>query len=211
FQLVANAHNDIIPIDAILAAAVLAKRYPYAAFGAIAIAGLVKLPYAILGLPVLAVVRSKRLRFAGCAAAVAAAVAGSWLGGGQAYARALTNHSFSSHVQNAWHVLPLLLAAAALAIAVAGGRRLIGALWIVPSIGAFSSPVLFPWYLAWSVPYAIARRRVAGFLLIAFPLAAAMITPELMRAWTLFFVFPLAVALSVGRTPGAASRALRPE
>jgi hypothetical protein len=43
-------------------------------------------------------------------------------------------------------------------------------------------------------------------LLVAFPLVAAMMTPELMRAWTLFFVFPLAVALSVWPPAGIRPR-----
>jgi hypothetical protein len=72
------AHNDIVALDAIIAAAVLAKRHPYAAFGTIAVAGLVKLPYVVLGLPVPAVVRSPRLRYLGCAAVIAVTLAASW-------------------------------------------------------------------------------------------------------------------------------------
>jgi hypothetical protein len=202
-QFVANAHNDVIAVDLIAGAAILARRYPAAAVGTIAIAGLVKLPYVLLGLPVLAAVRSKGLRYAGCAAAIGVALAGSWLGGGAAYARALTNHGFASHVQNEWHLVPVLIAVAAIVVAVAGGRRLIGALWMIPSIGAFGSPILFPWYLTWSFPYALARRRIAGFLLVAFPFVSALVMPEFLRVWTLFFVFPLAVALSASGWFGA--------
>jgi hypothetical protein len=196
FQVVANAHNDIIAIDLIVAAAALARRFPAAAFGTIAVAGLVKLPFAVLGLPVLSAVHSRPLRYAGCAAAIIATLLGSWFGGGAAYAHALTAHAFVSHEQNILHLVPILAALAALAVAVLGGRRLMNAVWIIPSLGAFGNPFLFPWYLTWSIPYALRSRRIIGFLLVAFPFVSALMMPELMRVWTLFVIFPLIVVFS---------------
>ena len=52
FQFVANVHNDIIAIDLLLGAAALARTRSAAASGLFAAAGLVKLPYLALGLPV---------------------------------------------------------------------------------------------------------------------------------------------------------------
>lgn len=197
FEFVANAHNDIIAVDLLLGAAVMMRRWPLPAFGAIVVAGLVKLPYLVLGLPVVSAVRPAWKRYAGCAAAIAAALALSWFGGGVPYLHALTRYSLKSHVENEWHVVPVLLAFLAIAAAVAGRRRLIGALWLIPSIGAFGMPIVFPWYLAWGFPYALARHRILGFLLVAFPLASALIMPELMRPWTVLVALPLAVALAV--------------
>ena len=184
-QFVANGHNDLIAIVLIAVAAALVRRNPVAAFGLIAVAGAVKLPYVVLGLPILASIAPASRRYLGCAAAVVAALGVSWFGGGAPYWHVLTRHAFISPLQNALHVVPVVCALAAIAVAVAGGRRLIS---------------IFPWYLIWGLPYALARHRILGALLVGFPFAAALVLPEFTRVWTLLLVFPMIVIMAY-RTP----------
>ena len=63
-------------------------------------------------------------------------------------------------------------------------------------------PLIFPWYLIWGFPYALARHRILGGLLVAFPFAAALVLPEFTRVWTLLLVFPMIVIMAY-RTPTA--------
>ena len=100
-------------------------RDPVAAFGLVAVAARGQLPYVVLGLPVFASVSPAGRRYLGCAAAMVAALAVSWFGGGKPYWHVLTHHAFISPLQNALHVVPVLCALAAIAVAIAGGRRLI--------------------------------------------------------------------------------------
>jgi hypothetical protein len=199
-QFVANGHNDLIAIVLIAVAAALVRRNPVAAFGLIAVAGAVKLPYVVLGLPILASIAPASRRYLGCAAAVVAALGVSWFGGGAPYWHVLTRHAFISPLQNALHVVPVVCALAAIAVAVAGGRRLISAVWLLPTLGAFGLPLIFPWYLIWGLPYALARHRILGALLVGFPFAAALVLPEFTRVWTLLLVFPMIVIMAY-RTP----------
>jgi hypothetical protein len=201
FQFVANAHNDLIAILIVTLAAAVIRRSPTAGVGLIAVAGLVKIPFVLLGLPVLAVLRpAARTRYVGGVAAIVAVLVVSWLGGGSAYWQALTYHATVSRAQTMLHVLPVFLAIAAIAVAFAGGRRLISANWLIPAIGGFGLPVIFPWYLIWALPYGLARHRVLGALLVAFPFATAALVQELPLEWAFFFAIPLAVVVAY-RTP----------
>jgi len=81
FQFVANAHNDLIAILIVTLAAAVIRRSPTAGVGLIAVAGLVKIPFVLLGLPVLAVLRpAARTRYVGGVAAIVAVLVVSWLG-----------------------------------------------------------------------------------------------------------------------------------
>ncbi|MGR4065639.1 MAG: hypothetical protein ACLQPV_09380 [Vulcanimicrobiaceae bacterium] len=199
-QFVANGHNDLIAIVLIAVAAAVMRRNPIAGFGLIAVAGAVKLPYVVLGLPVAAMIVSPWRRYFGCAAAIAAALAISWFGGGKPYWHVLTYHAFISPLQNALHVIPVFCALVAIAVAVAGGRRLMSAVWLLPTLGAFGLPLIFPWYLIWGFPYALARHRILGGLLVGFPFVGALVLPEFTRVWTLLLVFPMIVVMAY-RTP----------
>jgi hypothetical protein len=196
FEFVANAHNDIIPVVILTIASAIMQRHRVAAFGLLAVAGLVKLPYLALGLPIFARVSPPLRRYLGCALAVAGSLTLSWFGGGETYLHALRGHATASRHQDILHLIPVACALVVLGIALAGGRRLISAVWLFPAIGAVGIPLIFPWYAIWGFPYAIARHRIIGALLVLFPFATALMLPEFMRLWTLFVVFPLVVALS---------------
>ena len=75
-------------IALIVAAACFARRLPVASVALIAAAGLVKIPYVLLGLPVLAAVPDKRARVAMAGATIGAVAVLSWLAGGAPYLRA---------------------------------------------------------------------------------------------------------------------------
>jgi hypothetical protein len=193
FQIIANVHNDIIAIDLLLGAAALARTRTAAASGLFAVAGLVKLPYLALGLPVFSAVRSVPYRVVAIVAGIAVTLTLSWFGGGAGYVASLAGHASSAHVAAVWRVVPAAIALAALVAALFGARRYIAALWFIPAIGAFelpwitasgqafSVPWILPWYFIWGLPYALNRHRILGFLTVGFPLMAAIAAPEVLR------------------------------
>ncbi|HLX26194.1 MAG TPA: hypothetical protein VKR05_04320, partial [Candidatus Cybelea sp.] len=197
FLLIANGHNDAIPIAILVAAAALVRRYPVPALSLVAIAGLVKLPYAVLGLPVASAIRSSSARTAACAGILGVTIAFSLLGSGTAYARDLLVHSGPFDLAEIVRACVAVLALVTIGIAIFRGRRFRSALWLMPALGAFRLPWIFPWYALFGFPYALARHNVMRYLLVSLPLVSAIITPELARVWTFLIAIPLATALSV--------------
>ena len=189
-EFVANAHNDMTAIALIVAAACFARRLPVASVALIAAAGLVKIPYVLLGLPVLAAVPDKRARVAMAGATIGAVAVISWLAGGAPYIHALTTHVAGSPSQDAIHVIAALAALAAIGVALMGGRRLRAAAWLMPSLGAY----IDSWYLMWGFPYALGRRRVLASFAIWFPLVAALVDLTIVQLWTA----PLVAAVVAG-------------
>lgn len=211
FQFVTNVHNDIIAIDLLLAAAALARTRGAAASGLLAAAGLVKLPYLALGLPVFSATRPLSHRLVAVAASIAAAAAVSWFAGGSGYVAALTQHASPAHIALAWRLIPAGVALVALVAALLGARRYIAALWFIPSLGAFelpwatasgqafALPWILPWYFIWGLPYALNRHRILGFLTVSFPLLAAIVAPEVLRLRVLLLLELVALAVCASR------------
>jgi hypothetical protein len=193
FEFVLNAHNDLLPAAIIVAAAVVAPAWPALAAPLIAAAALIKAPFVLLGLPVLTRVREGSARLASAIGAVALAVAASWFAGGRAYLSALTHYASASGLENAVHALVILAALAALASAVAGARRLRTAVWLLPILAVYTAP----WYALWSLPYALAARRMLTYLAVWLPFVSWLIEPSFARVWTVAIVVPLAVVLSL--------------
>ena len=81
-QYVANGHNDLIAIAVLVFAAAVVRRR----------ATLIKAPFVLLGLPIVAAVRSVRLRVAGSIAAFVAVAVISWLGAGNGYFKTLAEY-----------------------------------------------------------------------------------------------------------------------
>jgi hypothetical protein len=204
FQYVANGHNDLIAIALLAVAAVLIRTRVPVALALVAIAGLVKLPYVLLGLPVLVAIRPVWVRVTAAIAIVAAVAAGSWFGAGAPYANALLAHvgrKSPSLIQYAAAATAIVL----VAMAFFGLRRLRSAAWILPTIGSW----MFAWYFIWGLPYALARRRLAGYVLVCFPFVAMLLETSFWRWWEAFIVLPLVVLLSVARPKGAAQSAAK--
>ncbi|MGR4065640.1 MAG: hypothetical protein ACLQPV_09385 [Vulcanimicrobiaceae bacterium] len=189
-EFVANAHNDMTAIVLIVAAACCARALPLASAVLIVAAGMVKVPYVLLGLPVLAAVRDVRVRAAMALGAIASVAALSWATGGAPYLHALTSHVAGSPSQDAIHVVAALAALAALVVALMGGRRLRAAVWLMPALGAYVDS----WYLMWGFPYALGRRRVLASFAIWFPLVAALVDLTIVQLWTA----PLVASVVVG-------------
>src|SRR6185312_4611170 len=151
-QFVANGHNDIIALVLLVyAAAFIKRRVPLLGTGLIAVAGLVKLPYAVLGLPLLAAIRPLWMRLAWAAGMLAAVIACSWFGGGLGYVASLSQIK-TSRPEDIIHRIASIVAFALIALAFFGGRRLRATGWVVPNLAVN----VFAWYFAWGVPYAIA-------------------------------------------------------
>ena len=193
-QYVADAHNDLMGIALIVAAAALmAGRRPFAGTGAVVVAALVKLPFVLLALPVFARVRPRTLRYALCAAAFALAIALSWAGGGSEYLRGLTVHVPLAGAVFFTNAAITVAALALLGLSVVATRRYASAIWIFPMMSSY----IATWYITYGLPYALERRRILAYLLIALPLATTLVDAKFMRPWTFAAVLPAAVVLNV--------------
>ncbi|MBV8434914.1 MAG: hypothetical protein JO029_11600, partial [Candidatus Eremiobacteraeota bacterium] len=53
------------------------------------------------------------------------------------------------------------------------------------------------WYMLYGLPYALARRRLLAYLLIALPVASALVDAKFMRPWTYFAALPVTLAVSL--------------
>jgi len=195
-QFVANAHNDLLAIAVLVYAAAAMRRgnaLGYAgSLALIGVAGLIKLPYAVLGLPILAAIRPMWSRISGAAVMVAAVVGLSWLWGGAQYFSTLFGH-VTARPEDVVHRIAGIVALLVLATAFFGRRRLRTAVWILPMLAAS----VFSWYFAWGTPYALARRRVLGYLLICFPFVTILFDSAFERFWELLAVLPIVVLISM--------------
>ncbi|MBV8490866.1 MAG: hypothetical protein JO199_10095 [Candidatus Eremiobacteraeota bacterium] len=199
-QYAGDAHNDAFGLALLVAAAAFARRRSaLASAGMLAVAALVKLPFALIGLPALSALR-RRTRYACAVTAIAIAVAISWLAGGAAYFRALLVHVPAPGPVYAVNLAVSLVAIVALAAAFARNVRLRSAVWPI----AMMSSYVATWYMAYGLPYALARRRVLLYLLLALPIACALIDAKFVRWWTYGLVLPLAVLVCA--RPRAARR-----
>jgi hypothetical protein len=191
-EYVANAHNDFIAIVVLVFAAALVRARPLIGLGLIAVAGLVKLPYAIFGLPLLSRIRPVWMRYAGAAAMLAVVVAISWIGGGAAYFSTLIGH-VGARPEDIVHRLAGVAALLAIFLALIGGRRYRTTAWVMPQIAAS----VFAWYLVWGLPYALARHRTLSYLLVAFPLIVTLMESAFAQTWEFLFVVPALALLSL--------------
>lgn len=203
-QYVADAHNDLLGIALVVAAAALvAARRPFAAAGAAVVAALVKLPFVLLALPVFVRVRPTALRYALCASAIVAAVALSWIGGGSDYLRGLTVHVPMAGAVFFGNAAVTIAALTLLGLAVVTPRRYASALWIFPMMSSYVAT----WYVTYGLPYALWRRRILAYLLIALPLATILVDAKFVRPWTFAVALPAVVILDLAlarqRTRGA--------
>ncbi len=194
-QYVACAHNDLIGIVALAAAAAFAARSAFIATGLLVVGGLVKLPFVLLGLPVLASVRSRPLRYVCAAAAIGLAIGLSRWGAGPGYFAGLAVHVPAPGPVYALNIIVTALALVAIGIAFIGGPRLRSAIWLIP----MASSYVASWYLLYALPYALARRKMLVYLLVAFPFADVLIDAKFMQWWTYAIVLPLVVLASVVR------------
>jgi len=193
FQFVANAHNDMFAIALVVAALVaVGRRLLSLAVIFVAAAGAVKVPFLVLGIVIFARHRDRRMGIVAAAASVALAVGVSAAYGGHAYLDGLLATGrgrvvWGPEVAVAKAAVALLALGATVAALVF--RRFVGfAAWFYPGL----APLLFPWYLAWTIPYACAAGSGLLETLLVLPIAATM-------ADTIYGLdlFGLAVAVAV--------------
>lgn len=192
-QYVANGHNDIIALVLLVYAAALIRRRSTAlGTSLIAVAGLVKLPYAVLGLPLLAPLRPVWLRVLWASAMLAIVAVCSWIGGGAGYFNSVAGIS-TARPEDLYHRIAGVVALVAIALAFFGLRRLRSGAWIIPDLAAS----VFAWYFSWAVPYALARRRILAYLLVLFPFVTVLFESAFERIWEILVVLPVAVIVAI--------------
>jgi hypothetical protein len=193
-QYVADAHNDLMGIASIVvAAALIARRRPFLGTAAAVVAALVKLPFLLIALPVFVRVRERWLRYALCATAFAVTIALSWAGGGSDYFRGLTVHVPVPGAVFFTNAAVTIAALMLLGISIVAARRYASAVWIVPLMSSY----IATWYMTYGLPYALERRRILAYLLVALPLATALVDAKFIRPWTFAAILPAVVVLNV--------------
>jgi hypothetical protein len=60
-----------------------------------------------------------------------------------------------------------------------------------------ASSYVASWYLIYALPYALARRKMLVYLLVAFPFADVLIDAKFMQWWTYAILLPLVVLASI--------------
>jgi hypothetical protein len=201
-QFVANGHNDLIPLAFTLGALVAARRGALAvAVLFVAAAGASKLPFALIGCLVFTGIADLRRRIVASAAAVALALAVTVAGSSGRYftTAATIAHVTFGHPADLATKLSYAAAAAAalaaLAVAIVWRRFNPLAAWSLATL----SIVIYPWYLAWCVPYALIEGSFFPQFLIALPAAAFFLTdiyshvPLVRAAYGLVALAPIAI------------------
>jgi len=204
-QFVADAHNDVLPLALTLAALWLAAQRPWLGLLLVVAAGATKLPFAIAGLVAFRTVASRRRRIALAATSVLGALAATFVASGGMYFS--TSARMSARITRdafvvVTHDLAIALGLAAALLALVAGRYLAGASWSFVSL----STTLFPWYVAWSVPYALAEETWLPVFLCALPVATFLLTsvyaltPLTLVLYLLALAAPLVLVLRARRS-----------
>ena len=208
-QFVANGHNDIVAIALIMLGLTVAESMPAVQVALGIAAALVKLPFVLVALVALS--GSLRTRLVAAAMLVAGTIAASYLFGGHAYVDALMQHVNDRQNAYGW---PHKLVAVAAFLAI--GAALLRQAWSRTAAFTFAGlgAVIFPWYAAWGLPYALASRSLAGFL-IALPIAGflfeTVLDTRLALAATIFVLCILSIrALSIERAKAATRHSTSP-
>jgi hypothetical protein len=186
FEYVASGHNDLFGIVLLCAAALAVRRPAIAALFVLA-GGLVKLPFALFGLPALVRVRSTAARVSCLILVPIVAAAVTFAAGGAGFYRALALHATTSPGMAILSGAVAVAVVIAMVAAIFRVRRLRSVVWLTPLAASYTLSS----YAVWGLPYAFSRRSVLGYLLVAFPLATALLEVKLFTVWSLFIVVPL--------------------
>ncbi len=183
-QTVVNAHNDLIAVDLILAGMILGRTRPLIGSLVAATSGFVKINFAAFA-AAFAARNSPFSRRSAYAAAIAFVAAGSFVLGGSAYWHALTHvaqqygephRSLQSVAATATHLVLAGFAVLSIALAIAGAALPWSFAWSFAGLAV----AVYPNYLVWGLPCALADVRGARAFLAILPI------PSL----TCDFIFP---------------------
>jgi hypothetical protein len=213
FQFVTNAHNDAYGLCLLAAALLLVQRGRRLwAVVLVAAAGCVKFPFVVLG-AVLFAREGPRRAILCTVAAAALCFAASALFAGRPYLDALlvtarTRAAFTDPVLNEMKTALSLATLAVTAFILLRGRFPVFAGWLYTGL----APVLFPWYLAWAVVYALASRTLLVGTLLALPVLATL-SDGIYHFETVALVVPVAALAWIARglraEPRIAASAIR--
>jgi hypothetical protein len=208
---VVEAHNDIVGI-ALLLVALACRRSALLSLGFVALAGLVKLPFLLMGILVFASETSLRKRVVLATTGILAGTGLSLLFGGRDYVDAMRDiavrsaHSISPYLYS-FHLALGILALLALLAALVKRRFFWGASFSFVALGQYPAAQ----YLGWAIPYALDDETQGALYFISLPLAAYMgsfvfpATPLLtIGCDALFFILLLTLALRIRRSVGYA-------
>ncbi len=195
---VADPHADIEGVVLLTAAFFFARHSRLLPAGAfVFLAGLIKLPFVIIGGAVLTPLPKRNERCAVWLIAVAlVAVVSSLLPSG-AYVENLVHYARLGATKN-WSGDWLLLApivTIATVVLLMVRRSLFGMAWLFHQM----APLAAPWYIMWGIPYALASDRLALYL-VSLPLAAAKAQLWGVPAQVLVVTLAIGLALDIART-----------
>ena len=208
-QFVANGHNDLVPV-ALTLGALLAARNGRVALAVLlaGAAGATKLPFAAFAALAFTDLGDVRRRVLAAVAAACLALAATVLGSHGAYftdaaliARATFRHPHD-FITKASYFAGVATTLIAIAFALLRKRFNPLASWAFATV---SHGVLYPWYVAWCVPYALLEASFLPQFLIALPVAAFFLTdmyshvPFVRAAYALVALAPLAILIAQRR------------
>ncbi|HMD01683.1 MAG TPA: hypothetical protein VKG44_01840 [Candidatus Baltobacteraceae bacterium] len=175
-QYVADGHNDIVCLALTMGAFLAVRRSPSLAVVLVAAAGAIKLPFALLGSLAFATLAGRRQRLLSAALALLLATGVTLLFSGGRYfvaaARVMQIYVFGDAFSAGARVAAAAVALLAFGAALWARRFNRGASW---SFLAFGTE-LFPWYVAWGIPYAYLEASWFGVYLLSAPLVAFNLT-----------------------------------
>jgi len=189
FQFISNGHNDVVGVGIALLGLTAARLGPWFQAPFVVAAGLIKLPFVAVAVVMLRGSLRTRLTVAGVS--TFATIAASLLFGGPSYVDSLMHHAHTHALMfGVAHSVLLLYVLGAIAVALILNRWSVVAPLCFPSLAA----AMFPWYILWGLPYALAGRSLP-FFLIALPLASFLFDPIYETLW-LLLAATLAVSAS---------------
>jgi hypothetical protein len=176
YYVVVNPHADVQGLLLIVGAWIAAQRSRgILAAVLLAGAGLIKLPFLLVGAAALAPLNGARRRYTVWFGAAFGVALGSWLVPGSAFWHDFTHYvahgtvHAHANLRDGWLLVAPIVAAITVAL-LARRRAVYGAAWLFPQI----APLAAAWYLLWGMPYAAVTGTLEAFV-IAMPLASVLI------------------------------------
>jgi hypothetical protein len=180
FQYVTNAHNDILPVVLVVAAILAARRSVLSGALLVIAAALFKIPFAAIGSLAFVRLTPPFRRFGIAALTVVVSFGLSYAIGGPNYFATLAFHS-RIMAAGADRLEFVLAIAALLAIAFALVRQRFH--WALSfTMPALAVEILQPWYVAWSLPYALVESEHLSTFLVLAPFATLLMEDGISRA-----------------------------
>jgi hypothetical protein len=201
---ISEGHNDLLGVAFVLAAAFARRSCLPLAVLLVCAAGMIKLPFILIGALAFAAEASPVRRFAFWLASAILTVIASILAGGPWYPWALhrayaiyaqINPEHTNPLETALHAALASIAVYALVFVVARSRLTSGLAWSMPAL----APYIPASYLAWSFPYALLAQEADLSFLILLPTAAYLLNTD--YAVTPYFILLRAVLIA-GLTAG---------